>query len=358
MPLKFKPKYKITDIILKKLLEIESIKERVQLLPLTPKVLTGLRESSRLFSTHYSTMIEGNRLTQKEVSDVLLKQKKVSGRERDEKEIKGYYKALDEAIKLADNKIYEIKEKDIRILHGYIVGSNKPKPTEYRTEQNVIKEVGSGKIVYLPPEAKDVPELMASFVSWINENKDVIPIPILAAVTHYQFVTIHPYYDGNGRTARILTTLVLHKYGYGLKGIYNLEEYYAKNLQRYYEAVDIGKSHNYYFGRAVEEITSWIEYFIKGMSESFNKIEEHFGKEKTQLDMSDKLRNLDARQKKILTLFDKTDFITSKDIEKLFKFSGRTSRQLAQKYVKSGFLKMEDASKKARKYTLSDNELR
>ncbi|WP_095558645.1 Fic family protein [Candidatus Endomicrobiellum trichonymphae] len=63
-------------------------------------------------------------------------------------------------------------------------------------------------------------------------------VPILVAVTHYKFVTTHPYYNGSGRTARILTTLVLHKYGYELKGIYNLEEYYAKDLQRYYKAVD------------------------------------------------------------------------------------------------------------------------
>ncbi len=225
------------------------------------------------------------------------------------------------------------------------MGSNKPKPTNYRTEQNVIKDLGSGKIVYLPPEAKDVPKLMSAFFVWLNENKNIVPVPILAAITHYQFVTIHPYYNGNGRTARILTTLVLHKYGYGLKGIYNLEEYYAKDLQRYYKAVDIGSSHNYYFGRAVADITSWIEYFVTGILESFSKIEEHFTKERNQIDMSDKLINLDVKQKKILILFEKTDFITSKNIKDLFKFSDRTARQLAQKLVTSGFLKIADNSK-------------
>jgi Fic family protein len=352
MPLKFEPKYKITDIILKKLLDIESIKERVRLLPFTPKVLAGLIESSKLFSTHYSTMIEGNRLTQKEVSEVILNHKQITGRQRDEKEIKGYYRALDEAIKIADNKNSKITEINIKILHSYIVGNNKSNPTEYRTEQNVIKELKTGRIVYLPPEAKDVPELMSAFVSWINENKNNVPTPILAAIVHYQFVTIHPYYDGNGRTARILTTLVLHKYGYGLKGIYNLEEYYAKNLQGYYEAVTIGKSHNYYFGRAVAEITPWIEYFIIGMSEAFNNIKKYFEKEKNQHDMSDRLHNLDTRKKKILTLFDKTDFITSRDIEKLFKFSARSARQLAQRLVKDKFLQVADKSKKTRKYKL------
>jgi Fic family protein len=207
MPLKFEPKYTITNDILKKLLEIEAIKERVKSLPLTLKVLASLRESSKLFSTHYSTMIEGNRLTQKEVFEVLLQHKQIKGHERDEKEIKGYYKALDEVSKLVSKK-KEITEKDIKTLHGYIMGANKPSPTEYRTEQNVIKEMGSGGIVYLPPEAKDVSELMSALVSWLNKNKKEIYVPILAAIAHYQYATIHPYYDGNGRTARILTTLV------------------------------------------------------------------------------------------------------------------------------------------------------
>ena len=83
MPLKYEPKYRITDVILKKLLEIEAIKEKVKALPLTPKVLTSLRESSKLFSTHYSTMIEGNRLTQKEVSEVILQKRQIKGKARD-----------------------------------------------------------------------------------------------------------------------------------------------------------------------------------------------------------------------------------------------------------------------------------
>jgi Fic family protein len=296
-------------------------------------------------------MIEGNRLTQKEVSEVLLQHKQIKGRERDEKEIKGYYRALDEVSKLV-SKETAITEKDIKTLHGYIMGAGKPDATEYRTEQNVIKDLGSGRIVYLPPEAKDVSELMSALVVWLNENKNEIPVPILAAVAHYQYATIHPYYDGNGRTARILTTLVLHLNGYDLKGIYNLEEYYAKNLQDYYSAIDVGKSHNYYFGRAAADITSWIEYFITGMLESFNKIESHLEREKGQEDQSDKLRIFDTRQKKILTLFEKNDYIISKDLEKLFKFSPRTARQLAQHLVKSGFLKIADKSKKNRKYIL------
>ncbi|MDR3244477.1 MAG: Fic family protein [Elusimicrobiota bacterium] len=193
---------------------------------------------------------------------------------------------------------------------------------------------------------------MASLIDWLNENKSNIPIPILAAIAHYQFVTIHPYYDGNGRTARILTTLILHLNGYSLKGIYNLEEYYANDLQAYYLNLDLGQSHNYYFGRAIADITSWIEYFIAGMLDSFNKIEKHLETQKGKADQFENLNAFDAKQKKILTLFENNDFITSKDIEQLFKFSPRTARQLAQQLAKTGFLQIADKSKKARKYIM------
>lgn len=85
---------------------------------------------------------------------------------------------------------------------------------------------------------------------------------------------IHPYYDGNGRTARLLTTFILHKTGYGMEGIYSLEEYYAKNLQGYYNALTIGESHNYYFRREETGITPFLEYFTEGMAIAFKRVRE------------------------------------------------------------------------------------
>ena len=117
----------------------------------------------------------------------------------------------------------------------------------------------------MPPEAHDVSPLMKGLVDWINESikEQELPAPIIAGLVHYQFATIHPYYDGNGRTARLLTTFMLHKMGYGMKGIYSLEEYYAKNLQGYYKALTIGKSHNYYGGRAKADVTPFSRLLFK-----------------------------------------------------------------------------------------------
>lgn len=132
-------------------------------------------------------------------------------------------------------------------------------------------------------------------------TKKELSAPILAGLVHYQFATIHPYYDGNGRTARLLTTFVLHQMGYGMKGIYSLEEYYAKNLQGYYKALSIGKSHNYYGGRAEADVTPFLDYFLEGMGISFRSVRQQAERmqslETTAIaDQSKKLRELRPQQ--------------------------------------------------------------
>ena len=330
------------------LYKIDQIKAQVKELPLTPRVLAGLKETSRIATTHYSTVIEGNRLTEREVREV-LKGQAIQGRERDEKEVKGYFNALDKVANLA--KKHTVTETDIQLLHSLIIGKNTPTP--YRTEQNSIVDAQTGTIVYMPPEAKDVGPMMTGLVEWINESTHTLPIPVVAAIAHYQFVTIHPYYDGNGRTARILTTLLLHQSGYDLKGIYNLEEYYYQHLQDYYNALAVGPSHNYYMGRAEADITGWIEFFVSGMLYSFQSVQRHLETQRAANDQSKAINALDARQKQALILFEKSEFITSRDVEELFHFADRTARQLIQKWVRQGFIVVADPSKKARKYKLN-----
>src|ERR1700738_3931626 len=94
MPINFSPGYSITPNIAKQLMRIEAAREKVNLLPLTPTVLSSLRETAKLFTTHYSTMIEGNRLQPDEIRSVIEHQGHFPGRERDEHEVKGYYAAL------------------------------------------------------------------------------------------------------------------------------------------------------------------------------------------------------------------------------------------------------------------------
>lgn len=117
----------------------------------------------------------------------------------------------------------------------------------------------------------------------------------------------------------------------------------------------MGPSHNYYMGRAEADITSWIEFFVSGMLYSFQSVQKHLQLQSAEKDQSKAINALDARQKQVLALFEKNEFITSKDIEELFHFAGRTARQLLQKWVRQGFVAVANPSKKARKYKLNNS---
>lgn len=274
MEKKWNPIFTISPETAQNLMRIEAVKTAVISLPVSVSVLTALRETARLEAIHYSTVIEGNRLTLEQVEQVLDNDMHFPGRVRDEQEVKNYFTALD-ALQEWINLKRPVTEIFIQELHAMVMGKHsKTKKTlnPYRDGQNVIRDAATGGIIYLPPQAIDVPELMQQLCIWISEVKNVLPAPLIAALIHYQFATIHPYFDGNGRTARLLTTYFLHYAGYDLKGIYNLEEYYAQNLFDYYKALQVGPSHNYYEGRIEADLTDWVDYFIRGMTISFEKI--------------------------------------------------------------------------------------
>ncbi|MCB0759962.1 MAG: Fic family protein [Flavobacteriales bacterium] len=354
----FNPKFIISPALTLTLLEIEESRTTIANLPITIKVLESLRESARLMSTHYSTQIEGNRLTQEQVN-VVLKGGTFPNRHRDEIEVRDYYLALDFAEELINKGIPSISEEEIQTIHGLVM-NGKRKATPYRDGQNVIRDSSSGAIIYLPPEASDVPVLMSELIAWVNEQAEStqLPIPIIAAIAHYQFATIHPYYDGNGRTARLLTSIILHKSGYGLKGIFSLEEYYADNLQAYYKALTVGDSHNYYFGRENADITQWVEYFCIGLSDAFAKVRHtasiQIGHETQAVDQTAILRELDLRQKKILSLFRAHKYVTTSMIASKLGIQPRAALNLCNEWITSGFIQRHGNAKKNRNYSLSE----
>src|ERR1700693_5647170 len=157
----FTPTFTITPAVANDLMRIEAVRQAIRTLPITPRVLANLRETARLYSTHYSTMIEGNRLTQEQVAHVIAGDQRFPGRERDRDEVKGYYAALDEVERLAKRR-EKVSEAIVQRLHALVMGGGKTrvKSTLYRDRQNVIRDSHSKNIVYMPPEAKDVPWLM------------------------------------------------------------------------------------------------------------------------------------------------------------------------------------------------------
>jgi Fic family protein len=353
----FEPNYRITPRTATHLMRIEAARQAVADLPITSSVLAGLRETARLFSTHYSTMIEGNRLAREEVSSLIEQGRHFPGRERDEAEVLGYYAAIERLERFAAQG-GDVMDLQVRTLHALVMAGRKAvkKPTPYRGGQNVIRDAGSRRIVYMPPEASDVPRLMEELLDWLRRSeREGVPCPIRAGIAHYQLATIHPYYDGNGRTARLLTTLILHRGGYDLKGLYSLEEYYARDLSAYYRALAVGPSHNYYQGRAEADITAWVEYFCAGMADSFESVRRRAREaaDRGMRDDSAALRRLDPRQRRALELFRRSVVITSRDVEGLFGVSQRTARNILSSWMSGGFVLVVDPSRKSRSYRLS-----
>lgn len=352
----FRPKFSVTPATAKALMQIEACRQAIDDLPIDAATLGRLRETAALATTHYSTYIEGNRLTLPEVRAARAGQK-FPGRERDETEVRNHFRALEWMEALAERR-GAITEPAIKRLHGLVMhGRNKPSP--YRTVQNVIRDSASGGIVYMPPQAADVPVLMRDLVAWINgalERGD-LPAPIVAALAHYQFATIHPYLDGNGRTARLLASLIVRKAGYGLKGIYSLDEYYAKNLSAYYGALTVG-AHNYYDGRAEADVSAFVEYFCAGMADAFVRVRDAARSEKTTIDQSVALRDLNPTQRKLLGLFRKQGSATVTEMAAYLKMSPRTLRDLSRTWIADGFLEYQSAARKNRSYRLPERYAR
>ncbi len=350
----FKPRFALSPGMTRALMSIEADRQAVLGLPMDVAMLATLRSTAKLLSTHFSTQIEGNRLTQAQVAET-LQGSRFPGRERDEDEVRHYYAAM-EWVERSAAESSAITEKSIQTLHGLVL-LGKLKPTPYRDGQNVIRDSGSRSIVYLPPESKDVPSLMEQLFSWLGREAaaNEWPVPIVAGLAHYQYATVHPYYDGNGRTARLFTTLIVHRHGYGLKGIYALEEYYARDLASYYKALNIGPSHNYYLGRDAADLSPFLDYFLGGMADAFSRVHLRAteGANRGTTDRSIQLRQLDPKQREAITLFRKHAILSVAMLAKHLGLSPRTVRAFTQEWVRTKFLIVADPSRRNRLYRLA-----
>jgi Fic family protein len=359
MPMKRKiwqPGYTVTPETARALMEIESAREALRHVTLPAGVAEKLRFQARVRSTHYSTRIEGNRLTLEEARQVIEGRVKLfHGRERDTAEVRHYWEALDRAEEWAAEK-REFTTELIMRLHSRVEKGPRAKPTPFRDGQNVIRDSGTGRLVYLPPEAGDVPGLMDTFTAWVRKaEKEALPVPLLAGLAHYQFVTIHPYFDGNGRTGRLIATFLLMKHGYGLDGFFSLEEHHARDLEGYYRALSAHPNHNYYEGRETADLTPWLSYFVTVLNRVFQTARQEVEKlaVKPAPVPPGSGQAPDGRARRVMGLFADRSTITSNDVAALLGLSSRSARLLLSRWVAEGWLEKSDTSKKARAYRLS-----
>lgn len=340
----YNPKYNITIGIAKNLMKIQEAATLISQLPLPAYILNELKHESLVETVIYSTKIEGNLLDEKRKREAM----KNANDSKEEQEVYNLWKAMGYLEECEKRKL-PITEDLIKKLHAtidVIPSGRRPRLSQYRTVQNKVGEKGTGKIVYLPPEPQDVPTFMEDLVAWVNNPENAnMPIPIKAGVFLYQFLTIHPYMDGNGRTGRALATYILRLGGLGLNGLFVLEKYYDRNLRGYYDNLQMGLHHNYYFGRNDAYLTPWLEFFISGLTEVFQDAS-IIVKERSTEFMSvepKSLRVLDVYQRPVFAqLAFKYTYLTTSDLRKLTGFADRTVRDRVKSWIESGFIEPYD----------------
>lgn len=315
--------------------EAKAVIERAKLLP---KQELKLRHQALIRMTHASTKIEGNALNLRQVEAVYARQK-IDAPARDIYEAQNYLKALRHISQTVDKK-QRLAEKTILKLHQFVTDKTLPQDQSghYRKGlvQVVRRRIGNPRdqeVLYTAPEAKKVSKLMNDLIDWLRrtEKEDLNPV-IAAGIAHQEIAAIHPFTDGNGRTARALATLVLYQRGYDFRRLFALEDYYNKDRADYYRAINIGK--NYETRRT--DLTPWLEYFIKGFKEEIDGIKDKvvvLGRRKIDETVASQIY-LDKEQIKIIDALEQMSRITITDAMDILECPKRTAQLHLQKLKK------------------------
>jgi len=270
---KYNPLYNLSNSVINYLEEIAKMEGELLSIPHALNQSVSIQTLANIDAVHYSTKLEGNKLTIKEVTQALQGGKSKIKTTRDLKEIINYSKArklLDETAlknkKLDSNLILQVH--DI-LMQGIVVGKLKG---HYRKAQNIIKDASTGERVYMPPEFKDVPALMHDLIIWTEKSlAEKTSTLIVAATFHYRFVTIHPFMDGNGRVARLVTNYILLRTNYTVGRYASIEKQHEQDRKNYYLELKKLQAHNFYDISDSINITTWIEYWLTRMHKTYKE---------------------------------------------------------------------------------------
>lgn len=268
----FIPQYNITDNLLANIKRINSLVNELNNRRFPHVVLLELERTAREVSTYASTSIEGNPLPLTEVKKIL--KSRPSHIRESEKEVLNYNQALQDLnkeleegrVKLSVELILKIQKQVTEgLLPAFESGQLRKQPVQ-------VNDPRTRQVKYLPPDIKDVEPLMKDLIEFTNNNRDKIDPLILAGLFHKQMVLIHPFTDGNGRTTRLATKVLLAEMGLNTFNLFSFENYYNQNVTRYFERV--GEFGNYYdLVTQGIEFTSWLEYFTEGIIDELLRVQ-------------------------------------------------------------------------------------
>ena len=273
----FTPKYTITNQLLSNIKRISSLVQELNDRRFSKIVLLEMEKTARTVSAYASTSIEGNPLPLTEVKRI-LKNRPENIRDS-EKEVLNYNKALVEldALIKTDKVIFDTKltleiQKTItnELIEDYRCG-------QIRQEPVFVNNPKTRQTIYWPPDHVEVNNLLDELFYYLEENKNVIDSLILAGIFHKQFVVIHPFIDGNGRTARLATKVLLAKMRLNTFNLFSFENYYNQNVSKYFQ--EVGVLGNYYDVKDEIDLTSWLEYFTGGIIDELLRVGKELDKE-------------------------------------------------------------------------------
>ena len=267
----FNPKYEITHALLENIKRVYSLIQTLNQRRFAHTVLVELQRNAEAVSSYASTSIEGNPLPLTDVKRIL---RNTPQNIRDsEREVLNYNTALKNINpKLAKGNlpftlslVLQIhKQVTHKLLPSYQSG-------KLRLDPVVVNDPRERKTIYWPPDAKDVPVLVKAIILFVTENSAKIDPLILAGLFLRQMVIIHPFMDGNGRTTRLLTNILLANMGLNTFNLFSFENYYNQNVTRYFQMV--GAQGNFYEIAEHIDHSSWLEYFTGGIIDELLRVE-------------------------------------------------------------------------------------
>lgn len=346
----YQPKYNITHQILKNIGVIEAAKEVIDNAPLVPAWEKRFREEAVVRTVHYGTHLEGNELSFTEAERVLEGQEVVA-RERDIQEVINYRNVLRFIDEQPDRRAYT--EEQLKKIHSLVIHKLIPreKSGEFRQAEVILRNSQTGEVSFKPPSFIEVPRLVSEFLDWLNneEAKNIHPA-LRAAIAHYALVAIHPFVEGNGRTARAFATLVLFSEGYDIKRFFSLEEYFDKDAPSYFGHLMQVSGQN--LDLEQRDLTSWVEYFTQVLAIELTRIKERIKKLSLDLKVKGRLGRqiaLSERQLKLVEYLEEYKAITVPQARQMLPMvSDDTILRDLKDILKKGIVKKEGKTKAAR----------
>ena len=362
----FKPTFSITNNLLTYVSKIESAKSIIDNAALVPAWEAKFRDEALSRTVHFGTKIEGNELTQEQALQVVrlegfvdtkdvAKKTGIVARDRDIQEVINYRNVcvwIDQQDVVHSDNVFS--EKTLKSLHTLTMQKliEEKYIGSYRDRQVVVKSATDGQVVFRPPVSVEIEYLIRDFFEWFNHADAQTVHPIFrAAITHYQLVYIHPFIEGNGRTARAMATLALHSLGYDFKRFFSIEQYFDSDVEQYYQALLSVQQHQNH------DLTYWLEYFCYGLAVEIDKIRSQVQKLSKDIKLKKELGQqvaLSERQIILLELLQNQGEMTSQDAQRILpNVSVDTILRDLKDLIQKGVVKKDGVTKGVR-YTLSE----